>query len=82
MKDDLINYTKYWDNFNIKLYKLYKRNTMKCFKITYRERDHAKVWRKMHSLRYAHTKEEAIKQLDRSQDLIIKVEFLGYKKNT
>ena len=81
MNDDLEKFWEHWDYFNIKLYNRYKKETMKCYKITHRERDHAKVWRKVYSLRYGHTQDEAIKQLDRHPDLILKVEFIGFKIN-
>ena len=82
MTKTIIDYCKYWDNFNLSLYKLYKKETMKVYKITHKERDHSKTWRKVHSIRFANTQDEALKQLDRHPDLIIKVEFLGYKQGT
>jgi hypothetical protein len=52
---------------------------MKVYKITYKEKDHAGIWRKKFSLRYANTEDEAVSQIDAHHSMIMQVEFLGYR---
>jgi len=55
---------------------------MKAYKIIHKSYDHHGLRRTMHSLRFAKTEEDAIKQLQIKNEDIIDIEFLGYKKGT
>ena len=53
---------------------------MKVWKIVHKERDHAKIWRKVYSIVPADSRDEALKRVDRHSSLIYSVTFLGEQR--